>query len=301
LGAARNKPLWRVSVETTAEAENPVGELLGRVFNRPAAIYSDEETKVASVSVYCEEREEFTLKRRNELKAGLTAIRWSGLNVGAAKISVNRVAREDWAESWKRHFKALEIGGRLLVKPSWIKRRPHRGQAVVVLDPGLSFGTGNHPTTDFCLRALVKFREPKRKQSFLDIGTGSGILAIAAAKLGYTPVRALDFDAAAVRIARANARQNRVRIQFKTADITEMPQRAASRYDFMCANLIGNLLLSEMPRMAAGLKSGGALALSGILRAEFIAIAKCARRAGLRLVERKADGEWESGVFRFDH
>ena len=137
--------------------------------------------------------------------------------------------REDWAESWKRHFKPIEIGDALLVKPSWSKRRPRKNQAVVILDPGLSFGTGQHPTTAFCLREIVRLKlakergrlarefktrhhadEPSALQSFLDIGTGSGILAIAAAKLGYQPVHAFDFDAEAVRIARANARANRV-------------------------------------------------------------------------------------------
>ena len=294
----KGKSLWCVSVETTAEAGDAVGQLLDQVFSRPAATYSDEKTKVARVSIYCDERQEFTFARKLEIKAGLAGIRLSGLNVGAGKVSIKRVVREDWAESWKRHFKALEIGRRLLVKPSWIKRRPRPGQAVVVLDPGLSFGTGNHPTTDFCLRALVKFRDPKQPQSFLDLGTGSGILAIAASKLGYAPVRALDFDPEAVRIARANARRNRVRIEIKRADVTKRPLWSARRYDFICANLIGELLQAEMARIAARLKSGGALAASGILRAEFFQIEQCCRRAGLRLVERKADGEWESGVFR---
>src|SRR5439155_618396 len=82
----------------------------------------------------------------------------------------------------------------LLIKPSWSRRRARRGQAVVILDPGLSFGTGQHPTTVFCLRELARLRKPGERQAFLDIGTGSGILAVAAAKLGYSPVCASEFD-----------------------------------------------------------------------------------------------------------
>jgi ribosomal protein L11 methyltransferase len=295
----RNKPLWQVSVETSPEAEEAVVELLGLVFNLPAAIYINEETKVTIASVYCDLRTEFTNEKRNTLAKGLQRIRASGLSLGAGKIFTGRVAREDWAESWKRHFKAIEIGPRLLVKPGWIRRRPRKGQAVVVLDPGLSFGTGNHPTTAFCLRALTKFRKPGQRQAFLDIGTGSGILAIAAAKLGYAPVRAMDFDAEAVRIARENARRNRVRFEITRQDITKLPRVSREKYNFICANLISNLLVAEMKRIKDRLRVGGALALAGILKEEFSQIEMACKQAGLRLKHARTEGEWRSGVFVF--
>src|SRR5439155_23112501 len=113
----------------------------------------------------------------------------------------------------------------LLLKPSWSRCRARRGQAVVVLDPGLSFGTGQHPTTRFCLEQIVARRTQDRGQSFLDMGTGSGILAIAAAKLGYHPVAAFDVDAHAVRIARANARKNGVAdtLHPRRQDLRQLP------------------------------------------------------------------------------
>ena len=274
-------------------------ELMGRVFDRPAAIYTNEESKVTIASVYCDERAEFTGAKKTALKEGLERIRASGLGLGAWKISTGRVAREDWAESWKRHFKAIEIGPRLLVKPGWVRRQPRKGQAVVVLDPGLSFGTGNHPTTAFCLRALTEFRKPGQRQAFLDIGTGSGILAIAAAKLGYSPVRAMDFDAEAVRVARANARRNRVRFEITRQDITQLPRASRVKYDFICANLISNLLVAETKRLTGRLRAGGALALAGILKEEFSQIEMACERAGLRLAQAKTEGEWRSGVFVF--
>lgn len=273
-------------------------ELLGRVFNLPAVVYTNVETGITIASVYCEGKVRLTRPQQTAVQAGLHEVRACGLELGAGKITVRRVGRENWKESWKRHFKAIEISPRLLIKPGWVRRRPRRGQAVVVLDPGLSFGTGNHPTTAFCLYALAGFRNPACRQSLLDIGTGSGILAIAAAKLGYRPVRAFDYDAEAVRIARQNARRNRVKIAISRRDITKLPRRSRVKYDFICANLISTLLLAELPRITARLRPGGALVLAGILKDEFSLIQRACQRAGLRMLEGRTVGEWRSGVFQ---
>jgi ribosomal protein L11 methyltransferase len=292
------KPLWQISIETSPEAEEAVAELLGQVFKLPSVLYSNAETGVTIASIYREGRGGLTPAERNAVNSGLQAVRACGLNLGSGKITVRRVGRENWKESWKRHFKAIEISPRLLVKPGWIRRRPRRGQAVVVLDPGLSFGTGNHPTTAFCLHALANFRNPGRRQSLLDIGTGSGILAIAAAKLGYRPVRAFDFDPEAVRVARQNAHRNRVTVEIARRDITKLPRRSRAKYNFICANLISNLLLAELPRIMARLRPGGALAVAGILKHEFPVIQRACRLAGLRFLEGRTEGEWRSGVFQ---
>jgi ribosomal protein L11 methyltransferase len=187
----------------------------------------------------------------------------------------------------------------LLIKPSWSRRRPRKGQSVVVLDPGLSFGTGQHPTTGFCLRQLAARRKPAARQSFLDIGTGSGILAIAAAKLGYEPVEAFDFDAEAVRIARENAAKNQVSagIRLRRQDVTKLPLRSAGKYSVICANLIANLLLSERGRLLARLPEDGVLVLAGILKTEFRQVQRAFESAGLRLVASRTEHEWRSGAF----
>ena len=209
--------------------------------------------------------------------------------------------REDWAESWKRHFKPIEIGNALLVKPSWSKKLPRKNQAVVVLDPGLSFGTGQHPTTAFCLREVARHRKTGARRSFLDMGTGSGILAIAAAKLGYSPVYAFDFDPEAVRVARANARANGVHKKLRIArrDVTKLPIHPARQYDLICANLISTLLISERRRMVAQLNRGGTLVLAGILKPEFSQVQKVFEKLGLKLAARKIENEWCSGSFCF--
>jgi ribosomal protein L11 methyltransferase len=238
---------------------------------------------------------------RREILDGLKRITNCGLKIESGKVTLAKVRREDWAESWKRHFKPIEIGDTLLVKPSWSKKLPRQNQAVVVLDPGLSFGTGQHPTTAFCLRALVRHRTIGVRRSFLDMGTGSGILAIAAAKLGYSPVYAFDFDPEAVRVARANARVNGVHKQLRLAraDVTKLPLHPARRYDLICANLISTLLISERRRMMAQLNRGGTLVLAGILKSEFLQVQKAFEELGLKLAVRKAENEWCSGSFHY--
>jgi ribosomal protein L11 methyltransferase len=226
----------------------------------------------------------------------------SGLNIGSGKIITRSVPRENWAESWKRHFKPLVIGTRLLVKPSWIKRRPRKNQAVVVLDPGLSFGTGNHPTTSFCLHQVANNCANGESQSFWDVGTGSGILAIAAAKLGYGPIEAIDFDPEAVRVARENARSNQVLrgIRIARADLTKLPAHSPRKYDLICANLISNLLIAEKKRILNRLHRGGTLVVAGILATEFSIVQKAYEAAGLKLTESHVDGEWCSGAFTYN-
>ncbi len=295
------KLLWRVSVVTTPEAEDAVSELLSAGLGQPASSYFNLETGASTVTVYCEQRPAFFQKVREKILAGLRQIKNCGLEIGSGKVTLAKVQREDWAESWKRHFKPIVIGDALLVKPSWSKKLPHKNQAVIVLDPGLSFGTGQHPTTAFCLRALARHRKMGVGRSFLDMGTGSGILAIAAVKLGYSPVYAFDFDPEAVRVACANARVNDVHknLRIVRKDVRKLPVHPARQYDLICANLISTLLISERRRMVAQLNRGGTLVLAGILKSEFAQVQKVFEELGLKLVARKAQNEWCSGSFYY--
>jgi ribosomal protein L11 methyltransferase len=223
----------------------------------------------------------------------------AGLKLGPGQISLKRIGNEDWAESWKLHFRPVAIGSALLLKPSWSRRRPLKGQAVVVLDPGLSFGTGRHPTTAFCLRQLVARRRSGESQSCLDIGTGSGILAIAAAKLGYVPVDALDYDPESIRVARANARRNGVagKIRFRRQDLTKLPRQGARQYSMVCANLMSSLLIAERERILARLRADGVLVIAGVLEGEFAQVQGSFEAAGLRLMAGRTENEWRCGAF----
>jgi ribosomal protein L11 methyltransferase len=314
----KRKSLWRISVTTTHEAEDAVAELLGSTLGQSVSSYFRVETGVSTVTVYGGRKLISSSDVREKIRAGLKRIKKCGLKIGSGKITIAKVRREDWAESWKRHFKPIEIGDALLIKPSWSKRKPRKGQIVVALDPGLSFGTGHHPTTMFCLGELAwcstgRARSPQRagtdgsesrphpKPSFLDLGTGSGILAIAAAKLGYRPILAIDFDPEAVRVARANARANGVhkKLRMARADVTKLPVHPARQYDLICANLISDLLIAERRRIAAQLNRRGTLVLAGILKREFAQVQTAFEELDLKLVSSKCQGEWRSGSFCF--
>jgi ribosomal protein L11 methyltransferase len=303
------KNLWRISVATSLEAEDAVTELLGTIFNCSFSSYFNVETQTSIVSIYFLEKNLLSREVRAKIFAGLNRIKHCGLKIGSGKILVTKVRREDWAESWKRHFKPKEIGGALLVKPSWSKKRPRKNQAVVILDPGLSFGTGQHPTTSFCLREICRVGVMRQQsshrlntiKSFLDIGTGSGILAIAAAKLGFKPIRAFDFDPEAVRVARANARVNGVdkKLEIVRGDVAKLSIVPRKKFDLVCANLISNLLIAERTRILPQLNDGGTLVLAGILKSEFTEVQKEFESLGLKQISAKSEKEWRSGAFRF--
>jgi ribosomal protein L11 methyltransferase len=300
-----NLPLWRLSVQAASEAEEAVVEWLGGVYAEPVSSYSDLETRRCCVTVWFPRKPAWTRRTLAELQAGLDRIAKCGLKLGSARIVFAKVRREDWAESWKRHFPPLQVGSALLIRPSWSRLRPRPGQALVVLDPGLSFGTGKHPTTAFCLGQIVAARHRALRkagagrQPFLDLGTGSGILAIAAAKLGYAPVEAHDFDREAVGIARGNARRNRVdgKIKFLVRDLTRLPLKGARKFDVVCANLTSDLLTSQRKRILSCLAPGGLLVLAGILDEEFLAVRRAFEGKGLRLAASQVRGEWRSGSF----
>jgi len=295
----KRETIWKTSIATTTEAEDAVAELLATHIAPGPSAYTDAETGVTTVSVYAVTPPQNQTEVTATLRRELGRLRGYGLNVGAGRIRIVKLPRENWADSWKRHFPALEIGRALLVKPSWIKRKLKPGQKLVVLDPGLSFGTGQHPTTAFCLREIARHAQTGARRSLLDIGSGSGILAIAAAKLGFAPVAAFDFDPQCVTVARANARTNRVegRIRITQADLAQLPRKAARQYDFVCANLLAHLLITERDRILARVKSSGVLVVAGILNREFCDVQHAYERAGWRLIASQARKEWRSGSF----
>lgn len=293
------KSLWKISVVTSPAAEDAVGESLGALTGKATAAYHNLEKQVSEVCAYSDQP--FAKDLRRKTSAALGKIEQCGIGIGAGKIHIAKVRREDWAESWKKHFKAIEIGSDLLIKPSWIKKTPKKNQALVVLDPGLSFGTGQHATTGFCLSELVRLAKSGHKKSFLDIGTGSGILAIAAAKLGFAPIEAFDFDPESVRVAAANARTNLVtnKIKLSRGDITKVPLMATKKFDVVCANLISNLLIAERKRIIHRVNVNGTLVLAGILAKEFSTVRRAFETSGMKLVASQTEKEWRSGSFEF--
>jgi len=199
-------------------------------------------------------------------------------------------AGRDWASFWKVHFKAVNLGRRLHLRPVWDDSPPPPGRIVLTINPGMSFGTGDHFTTRFCLEMLDDVCQKFRPKSLLDAGTGSGILAVAGARLGVGRGRGFDVDPVAVDCARENARLNGVgrRVRFQAGDVRHV--RIDDRFDLVCANLYAGLLLETADRLGAW--TGRSLILSGIRELETDAVAERFGLLGFDETARDGDGEW---------
>ncbi len=179
-------------------------------------------------------------------------------------IEVRTVCEQDWAEDWKQHFGTTRIGRRLVITPTWEAFNGGAEDAVVTLDPGMAFGTGTHDTTRLCLEALAQTFEVRPPVSVLDVGTGSGILAIAAAALGAEKVTACDIEPQSCRIAAENARLNRVADRVHVTG-TKLEDLEGS-FEMVLANILAEENIRLAPQLLSRLACGGSLILSGILR-----------------------------------
>jgi ribosomal protein L11 methyltransferase len=293
--------LWRLSLTAHRDAEPAISQLVEQQWKLTPVRYFPEESEQCSVLAYTEVLPDTIGRLRQTVRQAAALFQACGLPAGPIRCSIKRIRREDWAESWKRHFKPFMVGRKLLLKPSWSRRHPRPGQSVVELDPGLSFGTGQHPTTRFCLEQMARLRTPHHRQSLLDIGTGSGILAIAGAKLGYGPIRAFDFDPVAVQVARRNARLNRVHRQLRISreNLSLLAVNTTSRFDVVCANLEYDLLLAESQRIVNRLVPGGFLLLAGIPERQFPRVSQRYQSHGLRWMRSGVKAGWHSGLFAY--
>jgi ribosomal protein L11 methyltransferase len=223
------------------------------------------------------------------------------------------LAEADWAEAWKSGYDVLHIGHRLVVRPTWRDYTPEPGDLVIALDPGMAFGSGLHPTTRLCLEVLEDYLCPAQAgvrpgASVLDVGTGSGILAIAAARLGASRVLALDTDPLAVRVARENVALNQVesvvRVEVGTVPISNLPWptrqpvlagpggRQSPHWDLIVVNILAETIIDLAPALAASLSPQGILVASGIIAERTDAVLASLHQNGLSLVEQRNDGEW---------
>jgi len=203
------------------------------------------------------------------------------------------VPDRDWGEIWKEGLGAFAVG-RTFVRPSWIAASPPPGTVEVVLDPGMAFGTGTHPTTALCLAALGEKVGARPGLSVLDVGTGSGLLAIAAKRLGAGRVAASDVDPEAQRVASENAERNGVALEVTGADLPGI----AGPFDLVVANVLANTLVELSAGLAAQVAPGGSLLLSGILRNQEEEVGRPFLDAGLLPEEGRRDGEWSLLAFR---
>lgn len=232
--------------------------------------------------------------------------RRSGIDVGIKLISYlcdvspieERVLEEqDWEEKWKEHFYVQHVGQKFAIVPTWRNYKPSGSEIVLNLDPGMAFGTGHHPTTRMCLELLEE--HCRSGMEVLDFGCGSGILSIAAHKLGAAKVMGMDVDSVAVEAASANVRMNSsdecVSIILGTLPHTQV---SVGNYDIVLSNISTSVILDLSNELLSSIKLGGLIILSGILKDRQEEISECLGNLGVIIDHVEMDGDWISVVAR---
>jgi ribosomal protein L11 methyltransferase len=258
-----------VSLTVTGELAEPVADLLARHVPGGVALEAERgESGAAPAPGDVVVRaflplDDRVAAQRTQIEEGLWHL---GQIAPLPRPAYREIAEQDWAEAWKTHYHPIPVGRRLLVLPAWLPV-PQGDRLPLILDPGMAFGTGTHPSTQMCLRALDE-RIPAfhRQPSFLDVGTGSGILAIAAWKLGAKPVMAIDIDPVAVESARKNAKANKAakEIAFHVGSLDGRKQG----FDMVAANLLPQELLRLASPLSRMISPGGVAIVSGFLRSQ---------------------------------
>jgi len=208
------------------------------------------------------------------------------------ELQTRLLHEEDWADAWKSHFPVLKVGRRLVIRPTWREHQPAADDVVLALDPGMAFGTGLHPTTRLCLAALEQLADGGLVEGarVLDVGCGSGVLAIAAGLLGAHQVVGLDTDPIAVEATMANGARNGLAGRL-AARQGSLPS-ADGPFDLVVANLISSLLIELAPLLAASVRTGGRLVASGIFIDREPEVLAALEHAGLERSGRSAEGDW---------
>ena len=293
-------PWLELSVEADPEAVEAVSEILSRVAPGGVAVEPAFElvddglaarldgARPATVRAYVPGDQDAS-RVVETVGAALGHLQAFGLRpIGELRTRI--VDEADWAVAWKSHFPVLRIGRRLVVKPTWRRHRATAEELVLVLDPGMAFGTGLHPTTRLCLAGLEALddRGVLAGARLLDVGSGSGILSIAALRLGADSAVALDIDPIAVEASGANARRNRLGRRIRPR-LGTLPTGEPA-FDVVVANLIAALLVRVAREIAAELRLGGGWLVSGIFVDREAEVVEAFRVAGL-----EADGRWSEG------
>jgi ribosomal protein L11 methyltransferase len=203
---------------------------------------------------------------------------------------------DEWADAWKKYFKPLRIGKRLMIVPAWDEDfKPLPDDLMIRMDPGMAFGAGTHETTRLCATLLEKFMKPGAH--VLDVGTGSGILTVAASKLGAAEIDACDLDPVAVRIARDNFAANGVTNAraFESDLLSEVESN--KKYDFICANIVADIIVRMADKVAGFLTSDGLLAVSGIINTQTERVTAALTAGGLCAIGKFSESDWDAVLF----
>jgi len=227
-------------------------------------------------------------ERLNQIQGMLTLI-GQALPNGLPPARLTSVGKNDWAESWKEHFHVVRLGKRFVIKPSWREYDPKPEDLLIKIDPGLAFGSGLHPTTQLCLEILE--RMSLTGNTMFDVGTGSGILSIAARLLGVGKIRAVDIDEVAVRVAEENFQANGI-IHDLSCGVGSAGSNDDQQWSLVVANILAHILIELMPELAVSLAPGGNLILSGMIAEQEEAVRTALTAQNLRVINRQAIDDW---------
>lgn len=227
------------------------------------------------------------------IKQKVSALTGFGIDIGEGSVSLGQVNEEDWANEWKKYYKPTKIGEKLVVKPTWEDYEVQDGDLVIELDPGMAFGTGTHETTTMCMRELEKYVTEDSK--VFDIGCGSGILAIAAAKLGAKDVIAVDLDEVAVKVAAENVAHNHVQdsVQVLHGNLIDV---VSDKADVVVANIIADIIKILAKDVHSCMKEDAVFISSGIIHAKVDEVKESLIENGFEIIEVKTLGEWNAIV-----
>ena len=243
--------------------------------------------KVAVVKAYFAEEDniEDVLQYVNER---LTELKEMGLDLGEAKVEHEKMHEEDWANTWKQYYKPSKVGEKIVVKPIWEEYEAKDGELVVDLDPGMAFGTGTHETTRMCIQALERY--VKEESTVFDVGCGSGILAIAAAKLGAKLAVGVDLDPVAVESSIENVGYNNLNnIEILHGNLVEVIDGKA---DIVVANILAEIICILTDDVKRVLKDSGVFITSGIIHDRVDMVCEKLEATGFEVIEKNRDGEW---------
>mgnify|MGYP000200464120 CR=1 FL=1 len=264
-----------------------------RAADSPDVVLPDPAPEQTTLTGYIPADEEME-GRLDAITARFRGLAETGIDIGKGEISVKPVEEKDWASAWRSFFKPVRIG-KVLVCPSWEKPEAEPDDVVLRIDPGMAFGTGNHPTTKLCLEAIQKYI--RKGDRVLDAGTGSGILAIAAAKLGASHVTATEIEKLAVEAAARNFRRNRVAHKI-TLYHADSPLGLASDIDLAAANITADPIIKMREAFRDSVTRGGLLIISGVVTDRAEEVTNKIVEVGFTRVETSIDDDWAAVVFR---
>jgi ribosomal protein L11 methyltransferase len=252
--------LKEVIITTNYEGFSAIENILGEL---GAVGISKEDFKQEEVIMkgYFED-EELTKEKISSLRDRVAKLVDYDLNIGSGEIIIKELEQEDWVNKWKKDIKPIKVTDKIVIKPTWEEYQKQAEEIIIELDPGLAFGTGYHGTTSGCLEMIEKYLQPDF--DVLDIGTGTGILSIAATKLGAKSNFALDIDPVAVKVAKENAKLNQVldQIDFAQGDLLDI---VGGEYDLVIANILPHVIKRLIPDLPKVAKLGSISILSGII------------------------------------